>query len=139
MAADVSRTPDQITIDRIRLDRHIADLKQELKLAEAALEALKPGRGRKKGTRLESGDHNFSATREAFNVLQKFENSQRKKGLSIRLSKGEKERIINAACKNFPKASFEQVSYLFDRHRKWDEKKWTNRGYIMRLRGPDYL
>ncbi len=134
--------PDDVEEERVRLTALVADIEARLRKANAELATLpKRTAGRPKGLKILSptADHNHRAAREALNLLQKFENNQRRKGLSLRLPKAEKERIISAARKIFPKSSEERVLDLFNRHRKWDEKKRTPRGYVLRLRGPDYL
>lgn len=129
---------DDVENKRARLVRHIADLKEELNEARVALAALpKRKAGRPRGLRMPNvvTDHNFSAAKEALRLLQIFENNQRKKNLSIRLPAAEKERIIAEARKKYPRAKRDRVVDLFNRNRKWDEKKWTPRGYVNRLRG----
>jgi hypothetical protein len=75
----------------------------------------------------------------AINLLQKWQNRQKLDGKSLRLPGERKEAIIREGRSGFPLSSQDQVRKLFDQHRKYDEKKVTPRGYVHRVRGPDYL
>jgi hypothetical protein len=132
-------TLDDIEKKRARLVRLVADLKDELEEAKAALAALpKANRGRKKGHKVHgekgvTADHNHSATRRVLSLIQRHEIAQRKFRRSLKVPKLKMEEFISTACAAFPKAKAERVRTLVNINRKSGEDKEFSRGPIKRL------
>lgn len=126
---------------RARLERAKADLKDELKQIEKAINELpKRSRGRPKGHVVESPevDANHKATRRALSDIQRFQHRQKKLKLPLRVPSVVMSDFIDRACAAFPAAKPERVRELVNRHRKSGElKDFGRRGPIKRLIG-DY-
>lgn len=111
---------NEIEAERARLEIYVADLKEELALAKAALASL-PTRavGRQVGYRSKklSVLHNKLATICAFDMIQKWRHIQKKHGRELKREnelppdgpRQPRALIVEAACSKYPAASEEEV------------------------------
>jgi hypothetical protein len=132
-------TPDELERKRARLERHIADLKDELKEAKAALDTLpRRKRGRPAGYRSqkESTNHNYSAARRVMTAIQRYEIAQRKLNRPIKVPARKMDEFIIVACKAFPRAKPERVRTVVNINRKGGEDKRFAGGMVKRLIAP---
>ncbi|WP_018322551.1 hypothetical protein [Bradyrhizobium sp. WSM2793] len=133
-------TRDEARAESKRLREYERELRSELKRIQAAQKLVPKYRGgRNGGTRTKSGDQNHLAAMKALNLYQAWANRRKRDGLKSRLPDAQKEKIIEAARAGLPLSSQEQVRKLFNDHRAYSEEKVTVRGYVHRVRGPDYL